>query len=81
VSTTPPARDAGIDLVVSSPRDKQLLLVEVKKLSLVGQHPEGTIPFHRGNRVHSSKTLDKRPEHFYFRQETVGSSFIDLKVQ
>jgi len=33
VSRTPPARDSGVDLVVRSPEDGQLLVVEVKKLS------------------------------------------------
>jgi restriction endonuclease/TIR domain-containing protein len=33
VSATPPTRDVGVDLVVRSPEDGQLLLVEVKKLS------------------------------------------------
>lgn len=33
VSTTPPTPDSGVDLVVRSPDDGQLMLVEVKKLS------------------------------------------------
>jgi hypothetical protein len=33
VSATPPTRDSGVDLVVRSPEDGQVLLVEVKKLS------------------------------------------------
>lgn len=33
VSTTPPIRDAGVDLVVRSPKDNQVLMVQVKKLS------------------------------------------------
>lgn len=33
VSTTPTTRDAGVDLVITSPKDNQVLLVEVKKLS------------------------------------------------
>jgi nucleoside 2-deoxyribosyltransferase len=37
VSATPPTRDAGVDIVVRSPEDGQLLLVEVKKLSRQGR--------------------------------------------
>lgn len=33
VSATPPTRDSGVDLVVRSPEDGQVMLVEVKKLS------------------------------------------------
>ena len=33
VATTPATRDAGVDLVITSQRDKKVVLVEVKKLS------------------------------------------------
>jgi len=37
VSTTSPTRDARVDLVLTSPTDKKVLLVEVKKLSRQGR--------------------------------------------